>query len=83
MQKIDALMVTRVSLSRRPIPSPGFLEADAADAREVVSHTASPEDPEVWLPAARQPNFTRPQAVSDDESFRQALRRPSSSKAGR
>lgn len=66
----------------RILPSPGFLDADAVDARVVVSHTASPEDPEIWLPPSRQPSVTRAQAASDDESFKQALRRPSSSEGG-
>ena len=64
------------------IPSPGMLHADMADARVAVSHTASPEDPEVWLPPSRQSSFTRAQELSDVESFKQALRRPSSSEGG-
>lgn len=49
-----------------------------------MSHTASPEDPEVWLPPSRQPSFTRAGAPSDDDIIAQlALRRPrSSSEAG-
>ena len=51
--------------------------------RAMVSHTASPEDPEVWLPPSRQPSFTRTPAASDDEGgSRLALRRPFSSEAG-
>lgn len=64
------------------IPSPGMLYADVADARVVVSHTVSPEDPEVWLPPSRQSSFTRVQALSDDETFKQALRRSRSSEGG-
>ena len=48
-----------------------------------MSHTASPEDPEVWLPPSRQPSFTRTPVASDDEGgARVALRRPFSSEAG-
>ena len=36
----------------------------------------------MWLPPSRQSSFTRPRGALDDDSFRQALRRPSSSEAG-
>ena len=69
--------------SCRVTPSMGVLDADMADARVVVvSHTANPEDPEVWMPPSRQSSATRARGASDDETFRQALRRPSSSEAG-
>lgn len=47
------------------------------------SHTASPEDPEVWLPPSRQSSFTRASAASDDDSAaRLAPLRPRSSGTG-
>ncbi|CAK0786507.1 hypothetical protein CVIRNUC_009720 [Coccomyxa viridis] len=76
----------------RPMASPDGLDEEVArilshtptfGERAVMSHTASPEDPEVWLPPSRQPSFTRTPAASDDEGgARVALRRPFSSEAG-
>ena len=49
----------------------------------MLSHTASPEDPEVWLPPSRQSSFTRASAASDDDSAaRLAPLRPRSSGTG-
>ena len=80
------------SVTRRPMASPDGLDEEVArilshtptfGERAVMSHTASPEVPEVWLPPSRQPSFTRTPAASDDEGgARVALRRPFSSEAG-